>query len=302
VEEINEALSHWDAPEMAESGSKTQSARANWLYDAVRRNVKRGRFFQLRDVLYHQQADCLGYAKLMSCLGKRFALDISIVEIVIDNGGRYVPHYVNLLKLPYGKRQFMDLWYGAKDVKHRRIGALIKEGKAWRIKDLDWHELERLEDIRGLPPQAVEGITHYILGNRHLERGIQGKNRDELDCAIACYTEAISLYPGYARAHFNRAIAYENKGKYERATSDHAQALRDEESQIRVLAREHEDVIGLIELDRANIGAREQEIYLLGKGFITGREVSFADVATHFEIPEDEASRIISAIEAKLNG
>ena len=303
--EIDEALSRWDVPEMAqyiaEAEGETQLARSNWLYDAVIRNVKRGRFFQLRDVLHHQQADCLGYAKLMSCLGKRFALDIGIVEAVIDNGGRYVPHYVNLIKLPCGKRQFMDLWYGSKDIKHRRIGAQIKEGKRWRIKDLDWHELEKVEDIKGLPPRAVEGITHYILGNRHLERGIQDKDRDELDCAIACYTEAIGLYSGYARAYFNRAIAYENKGEYERAGSDHTQALRDESSQIRVLAREHEDVIRLIELDRANIGAREQEIYLLGKGFITGQEVSFADVARHFGIPEDEASRIVSAIEVKVN-
>ena len=141
----------------------------------------------------------------------------------------------------------------------------------------------------------------YILGNRHLERGIQGKNRDALDCAIASYTEAISLYPGYARAHFNRAIAYENEEKYDKATSDYAQALGDQSSQIRVLAREYEDVIGLMELDRANIGTREQEIYLLGKGFITGREVPFTDVARHFGIPEDKVSRIVSAIEAKLS-
>ena len=164
--EINEALSHWDVPEMAqhmaESQGESQPARSNWLYDLVRRNVNRGRFFQLREVLYHQQADCLGYARLMSCLGKRFALDIGIVEVVIDNGGRYVPHYVNLIKISPGKRRFMDLWYGARDIKHRRIGAQIRAGRRWRIKDLDWDELEKVEDIRGLPPQALEGITHYI--------------------------------------------------------------------------------------------------------------------------------------------
>ena len=305
AEEINEALSHWDVPEMAqhiaETKSESQPARSNWLYDLVRRNVKRGRFFQLRDVLHHQQADCLGYAKLMNCLGKRFALDIGVVEVVIDNGGRYVPHYINLIKFPSGERQFMDLWYGAKDIRHRRIGAQIKEGKRWQIKDLDWHELEKVEDVKGLSSQAVEGITHYILGNRHLEKGIQDKNRDELDYAIVYYTEAISLYLGYARAHFNRAIAYENKGEYEKANSDYTQALRDESSQIRVLAREHEDVIGLIELDRANIGAREQEIYLLGKGFITGEPMAWADIAKHCRVPESEVDKMIASIEAKLN-
>ena len=82
---------------------------------------------------------------------------------------------------------------------------------------------------------------------------------------------------------------------------DYAKALRDESSQLRVLAREYEDVIGLIELDSANIGIREQEIYLLWRGFITGREVPFNDVARHFGIPEDKVSRIVSAIEAKLS-
>jgi len=295
-QEIDEALSYWDIPEMPEP------VMSNWLYELVKRNVKRGRFFHLRDVLLHRQADCLGYAQLMNCLGQRFGLDSGIVEIVIDNGGRYVPHYVNLIKFSSGKRQFMDLWYGGKDIKHRRIGAHIKEGRKWRVRDLDWDELEDVEDIKGLPPKAIEGIIHYILGNRHLRLALRDKNGAEFDCAIQYYTRAISLYPGYARAHFNRAIAYENKGEHGKATLDYAQSLRDESSQIRVLAREHEDVIGLMELDRANIGIREQEIYLLRKGFITGQQVTLADVARYFGIPEDKVSTILSAIEAKIDG
>ena len=304
-EEIDKALSRWDISEIShqdvEGKAKTKLAMSNWLYDLAKRNVKRGRFFQLRDVLLYQQADCLGYAKLMNRLGQRFDLDIGIVEVVIDNGGRYVPHYVNFVKLPPDKRKFIDLWYGSEDIKHRRIGAQIREGNSWRIKDLDWDELEEVEDLKGLPHKAIEGITYYILGNRHLQRGIQDKNREELDYAIAHYTRAIGLYPGYARAHFNRAIAYENKGEYERAAWDYTQALRDETSQLRVLAREHEDVVSLMQLDKANIGIGEQEIYLLWKGFGAGREVTSANVAKYFRIPEDEVKRILSAIETKLN-
>jgi len=272
---------------------------SNWLYDLVRRNVKRGRIFQLRDVLLHQQADCLGYAKLLSSLGPRFGLDISIVEVVIDNGGRYTPHYVNLVKLSSGRQQFMDLWYGSRDVRHRRIGAQVKEGRIWRTKDLDWDELEEVEDIRGLPSTSVDGITYYILGNRHLERGIRDADGEELDSAIAHYSKAIKLYPGCARAYFNSAIAYENEGKYEEARSDYAQALRDEASQIRVLATEHEEVIQLMELDRANIGVKEQEIYLLRRGFITGEQMSSADIAKRHGICESEVDDIISTIETK---
>ena len=303
--EINHALSRWDlahSPPTASSLTterESELAMLNWLYDSIKRNVKRGRIFQLRDVLHHQQADCLGYAKLLSSLGQRFGLDISIVEVVIDNGGRYTPHYVNLLKSSTARRQFMDLWYGSRDVRHRRIGAQVKEGRIWRTKDLDWDELEEVEDIRGLPSTSVDGITHYILGNRHLERGIRDADREELDSAIAHYSKAINLYPGYARAYFNRAVAYENEGKYEEAVLDYAQALRDEASQIRVLATEHEEVIQLMELDRANIGMKEQEIYLLRRGFITGEQMSSAAIAERYGIPEREVGDIISAIETK---
>jgi len=270
----------------------------NWLYDSIKRNVKRGRIFQLRDVLLHQQADCLGYAKLLSSLGQRFGLDIGIVEVVIDNGGRYTPHYVNLLKLSTGKRQFIDLWFGSRDIGHRRIGAQVKEGRIWRTKDLDWDELGPVEDIRGLPSTSVDGITYYILGNRHLEMGIRDADREELDSAIAHYSKAINLYPGYARAYFNRAIAYENEGKYEKANLDYAQALRDKASQIRVLATEHEEVIQLMELDRANIGMKEQEIYLLRRGFITGEQTSSVDIAKRYGVSESKVDDIISTIES----
>jgi hypothetical protein len=94
--EVNHALSRWDllqSPPSASSrstgkGGESELAMLNWLYDSIKRNVKRGRIFQLRDVLLHQQADCLGYAKLLSSVGRRFGLDIGIVEVVIDNGGR----------------------------------------------------------------------------------------------------------------------------------------------------------------------------------------------------------------------
>lgn len=252
--EVDRALSRWHLPEFPpaassqtpEKGLESELAMLDWLYDLIRQNVKRGRFFQLKDVLLHQQADCLGYAKLVNRLGQRFGLDTGIVEVVIDSGGRYTPHYINFIKLSSGRRQFMDLWYGSRDIRHCKVGVQVKEEGRWRIKDLDWDELGKGEDIRGLSSTLVDGITHYILGNRHLERGIRNADKDELDRAIVHYNKAVNLYPSYARAYFNRAIAYENKEEYEKASSDYAQALRDEASQIRVLAREHEEVIQLM--------------------------------------------------------
>ena len=307
--DIEQALSRWDLTESPPTLNNIQStekraagelAMLNWLYDLVRLNVKRGRIFQLRDVLLHQEADCLGYASLMQGLGQIFSLDIGTVEVLIDNAGRYTPHYVNIVKLSSGKRQFVDMWYGSRDIRHHRIGARVKERGRWRIKDLYRDEIEKVEDLEGLSSSSVDGITYYILGNRHLERGIRNNSREELDKAIAHYSKAINLYPGYARAYYNRAIACENKEDSQKARLDYAQALRDEASQIRVLAREHEDVIKLIALDRANIGIKEQEIYLLRNGFITGVQLTSADIARQCQVPDGAVDAIISTIEARL--
>lgn len=301
-EEIEEALSTWTVPEvpsLANSQRRLELATVNWLWDLIRQNIKRGRFFLLKDVLRHKQADCLGFAQLLACLGQRYCLEIGIVEVLVDNAGRYTPHYANIVRLFPKGWLCLDLWYGSKNIKHRRIGAQVKVKDSWEIKDLDRDELEKVEDIQGLPQNCLEGIIHYILGNRYLERAIGGNSQQDLDNAIAHYSKAIDLYPGYARAYFNRAVAYENKGDHQKAGEDYSQALRDEASQIRVLAREHEEVIRLMDLDKANIGMREQEIYLLRKGFITGEEVGTEAIAKQFGISEREVNAIISGIEAR---
>ena len=109
----------------AEETSGIQIVISDWLYSLVRSNVKRGRFFELDDVLSTGRADCLGYTKLFSAIGPRFSLPLGIVEVLIDNAGRYVPHHVNLLNLANGANRFVDSWYGSSNVRHRRIGALV---------------------------------------------------------------------------------------------------------------------------------------------------------------------------------
>ena len=85
-----------------------------WLCDFIRANVKRGRVFDLGEVLRQGSADCLGYAKLFTLLGRLFGLDVGVIEVVIDNGGRYVSHTAVLVRLDDRKRCFIDLWYGSK--------------------------------------------------------------------------------------------------------------------------------------------------------------------------------------------
>ena len=270
----------------------------DWLYNLVRTNIKKGWVFELEDVITLGYADCLGYAKLLCYLGQRLALDIGIVEVIVDNGGRYTPHYINLFRLSDSGRRFVDMWYGSTDIKHKRIGAQVKESGKWRIKDLDWDELERVEDIKSLPQDTIQGITCYIIGNRHLEAGIGGLG-GELDKAIEQYNLAIKLYPN-ARFYYNRAVAYENKGNEREARRDYARAFKDEASIARVLAREHEEIISLMELDRKGIELKEQEIYLLHKGFITGQEVTIEAIAKQYKISLNKVRRLVGDIEAKL--
>lgn len=269
----------------------------DWLYRAIRANIKRGRVFELSEVLAQGYADCQGYAVAFELIGPWLGLDIGVADVVVDNAGRYVPHSCNLLRLSDGSLRLVDCWYGSRDINHRRVGVQVKEEGGWRVVDIDWAEHEKWEDIRPLPPQCVEAVAWYIRGNRYLREGISHGDQEELARAIECYSTGIRLYPGNSRLYFNRAVAYESRREAERAQQDYAEALKDEESQGRVLAREHEEVVQLIELDRLGVSLEEQEIYLLRKGFITGEELSPGDIARIRGSPVEEIERTLSRVE-----
>ena len=264
-----------------------------WLYDFIRANVKRGRVFDLRYVLLESGADCLGYAKLFTLLGRLFGLDVGIIEVVVDNAGRYVPHTAVLVKLSNGQLRFVDLWYGSKNIRHKRMGLWVKRGKDWKIEDLELSKLGGQEEVSYLPDSCVDAITLYIRGNRYL-------GRRDFDGAIRSYTEALRLYPGNARSLYNRAVAYENLGYHQKAESDYAQALRDDDAVIRVLATEHDEVVGLIELDAKGIDELAQDIYLHYQGFATGRRVPLPSIGRRFGLSEAETGAILSSVKARL--
>ena len=270
--------------------SRIQIAVSDWLYDLVRSNVKRGRAFELDEVLSTRRADCLGYARLFSALGPGFDLELGVVEVLIDNAGRYVPHHVSLLNLADGTYRFIDAWYGSSNINHRRIGARVN-GKP---RDIDREELSEIHNLRGLPEACVAAITLYIRGNRCLER-------NELDKAMKLYSEAIKLYPNNTRAYYNRALAYEGRGQAEEARLDYARALKDESSLIRVLAR-IEELEELIRLDEKEISEEKQDIYLWHKGFKTGVPVGYEEIGHRYGISSEEVRRIVSAVESLCTG
>jgi len=265
----------------------------SWLYDFIRANVKRGRVFNLGEVLLQGSADCLGYAKLFTLLGRLFGLDAGVIEIVVDNAGRYVPHTAVLVRLSDGRLRVIDLWYGSKNIRHKRIGLQVNQGGAWRIEDVEMGRLSNQREKCYLPDSCVDAITHYIYGNRYLER-------QEFYNAIKCYSKGICLYPGNARLFYNRAIAYENLGEYEKADVDYAQALRDSAAMIRLLATEHDEVTALLDLDAKGLDSLAQDVYLLYRGFATGKEVQLSTVARKFGLSEAKARAILSLVEAKL--
>jgi tetratricopeptide (TPR) repeat protein len=219
---------------------------------------------------------------------------------VIDNAGRLVPHVVDIAKLSDGRIRFIDLWYGSTNVRHRRIGLMVKQAGRWRILDADWGELRHFGNIKGLPPQCIDAIAGYMIGNRHLQRGLRVSDNTELHEAIRCYTDAIAQYPQNARLYFNRAVAYENLRNREAAEADYAIALRNEASLIRVQAKQHDEVVRLIALDQLGLSVRDEEMYLLRKGFVTGREVSPERIAARYHMCADEVNEITSRIESQL--
>jgi tetratricopeptide (TPR) repeat protein len=275
------------------SKKQLQKLLIEWLYDFIRLNVKRGRIFSLREVLETGKADCLGYAKLFTLLGRECGLDTGVVEVIIDSRGMNVPHTASLVKLPGGQPQFIDFWYGSRDIRHRKLGLRVKQADKWQIEDIDYKDLKNIENISYLPDYCVDAITLYIEGNRFLKKG------DYIE-AIDKYTEAVRLYPENARTFYNRAIALENLGESARAQADYTRALQNAASATRILATQPEDIVDLIHLDEENIPESSQQIYLLKQGFITGRKESPARIAQKVGLSTAEVKAILDSVENTL--
>jgi tetratricopeptide (TPR) repeat protein len=261
----------------------------NWLYDVIRLNIKRGPVYRMDDALRVGKADCLAYSKIFTVLGRRLGLDAGVVDVLIDCGGRNNPHTAVLANLRGGKVRFLDLWYGCKNVRHRRVGLRVLAHKVWVMKDVDLAKTGGLT-ITSLAERSVNGITRYVRGNAHLSRG-------EYREATEDYDGALKLYPQMVRPHYNRAIAYEQIGEPDRAQADYAASMRNENALVRVAAREYKEITDLARLDEANIGEKEQEMYLLHKGIITGRIVSTGSIARRLRLSEAEVVDCLAEVE-----
>ena len=61
-----------------------------------------------------------------------------------------------------------------------------------------------------------------------IEKGLEANRRHDNDLAIVEFSDAIRLKPDDSTAHYNRAVAYSDKGDYDHAIADYTDAIRSE--------------------------------------------------------------------------
>ena len=274
----------------AESRAELEEKLLDWLYALARYNIKRGRVWELSDVLTQRKADCLGYAHLLTFLTREFGLDSGVVEVVQDIRRRYVPHYVCLANLADGRKRLLDPWYGSADIAHRILIAWLPGHPRSRL--VTMKALQKAGRIEGLAPEKVAGLSFYILGNAYLARG-------ETVQAVECYDLSQWLYPENPRALYNRAIAMEILGKIEQAQTDYQHAFSIPSSITRIMAT-IEHIEPLIYLDDRDIDEQSQQIYLLRQGFITRRQERWVEIARICGLTPAKARQIYKSTLTKL--
>jgi tetratricopeptide (TPR) repeat protein len=84
------------------------------------------------------------------------------------------------------------------------------------------------DDVIGSCTKVItqNGDTGQQLAADLTIRGRAYRAKGDFDRAIADYSEAIRIDPGYALAVYSRGIAYFNKGDFDRSIADYSQALR----------------------------------------------------------------------------
>ena len=76
---------------------------------------------------------------------------------------------------------------------------------------------------RAIDSGRLEG---HDLAVKYYNRGVEYKNKGDLDRAIADYTETIRLDPEDKDPYINRGVAYDAKGDHDRAIADYSEAIR----------------------------------------------------------------------------
>jgi len=86
--------------------------------------------------------------------------------------------------------------------------------------------------VADVPKESDSGVEKPVSAEEYVDRGDAYYANDDVDSAIADYTEAIRIDRKLAKAYYNRAIAYKNKGDIDKAIADYTEAFEDDDSGI----------------------------------------------------------------------
>ena len=75
------------------------------------------------------------------------------------------------------------------------------------------------------PPPTAVPPTPTPSASDHMALGLDHRDRDQLDEAVAEFKEAIRLDPEFVEAHYNLGLTYHDQGKFELAVAEHQEAI-----------------------------------------------------------------------------
>jgi lipoprotein NlpI len=111
------------------------------------------------------------------------------------------------------------------------VPLVLAVGPVLAASQTDLADCQQMDDL----DRSIAGCTK-IVGDRsmvphdraiaYFDRGVAYYAKDDLDHAIADWSEAITLDPNYVHAYNNRAKAYRAKGDYEHAIADYNEAIK----------------------------------------------------------------------------
>jgi len=111
------------------------------------------------------------------------------------------------------------------------IPLVMAAGPALAASQTDMADCQQMQDLdRGIAgctkiaeDQSVAASDRAIA---YFDRGVDYYAKDDLDHAIADWSEAIKLDPNYVHAYNNLAKAYRDKGDYDHAIADYSEAIK----------------------------------------------------------------------------
>jgi tetratricopeptide (TPR) repeat protein len=148
------------------------------------------------------------------------------------------------------------------------------------------------------------GVAYSTPADDALHRGHAAMNKDDIDAAIAAFSEAIRLDPKSAEAYLARGWAYSEKDEAEKAIADYSQAIRIEPNNAEAwcnrglaIARQGDHQKGLPDLNEAlRLDPKLTEGYS-ARGWVYSETGQFAKaVADYSEVirldPEELSARV----------